>query len=132
VCCRQLQSLEHSVVSDVRLILTILQQQHAVRSSESSGSSMMPDYREVGSETRFALVTPFISLSESLIFYVSGFVWNSILGSTPRQSVVFHTLSLQSLVCIKAKLKLPNFLERNLLFGKPSTDEALGKAECLA
>ncbi|XP_069699046.1 voltage-gated inwardly rectifying potassium channel KCNH6 isoform X3 [Periplaneta americana] len=44
---RQLQSLEHSVASDVRLILTILQQQHTVRSSESSGSSMMPDYREI-------------------------------------------------------------------------------------
>jgi hypothetical protein len=67
VFCRQLQSLEHSVASDVRLILTILQQQHAVHSSESSGSSMMPDYREVRSETPLPLVTPFISLSESLI-----------------------------------------------------------------
>jgi hypothetical protein len=49
LCYRQLQSLEHSVVSDVRLILTILQQQHqhTVHSSESSGSSMIPDYREV-------------------------------------------------------------------------------------
>ncbi|XP_021940742.1 potassium voltage-gated channel subfamily H member 2 isoform X3 [Zootermopsis nevadensis] len=47
---RQVQSLEHSVASDVRLILTILQQQHAVRSSESSGSSMMPDYRESSSD----------------------------------------------------------------------------------
>lgn len=47
---RQLQSLEHTVASDVRLILTILQQHHAVRSSESSGSSMMPDYRESSSD----------------------------------------------------------------------------------
>ncbi|XP_033606226.1 potassium voltage-gated channel subfamily H member 2 isoform X3 [Cryptotermes secundus] len=48
---RQLQSLEHSVASDMRLILTILQQQqHAVHSSESSGSSMMPDYRESSSD----------------------------------------------------------------------------------
>ncbi|XP_068082086.1 potassium voltage-gated channel unc-103 [Anabrus simplex] len=46
---RQLQSLEHSVASDVRLILTLLQQQQA-RSSESSGSSMMPDYRESSSD----------------------------------------------------------------------------------
>ena len=45
---KQLQSLEHSVASDVRLILTILQQQQ--RSSESSGSSMMPDYRESSSD----------------------------------------------------------------------------------
>ncbi|PSN28997.1 hypothetical protein C0J52_27313 [Blattella germanica] len=45
---RQLQSLEHSVANDVRLILTILQQQQ--RSSESSGSSMMPDYRESSSD----------------------------------------------------------------------------------
>ncbi|KAJ9592458.1 hypothetical protein L9F63_015874, partial [Diploptera punctata] len=44
---KQLQSLEQSVANDVRLILTILQQQ---RSSESSGSSMMPDYRESSSD----------------------------------------------------------------------------------
>ncbi|CAG2060563.1 unnamed protein product, partial [Timema podura] len=45
---------KQSVVSDVRLILTILQQQQQqqqhMQSSQSSGSSMMPDYRESSSE----------------------------------------------------------------------------------
>jgi hypothetical protein len=67
VHCRQVQSLEQSVASDVRLILTILQQQNAVRSSESSGSSMMPDYREVRSETPLIIMTMFLAPSEWLI-----------------------------------------------------------------
>ncbi|XP_063219819.1 potassium voltage-gated channel unc-103 isoform X2 [Bacillus rossius redtenbacheri] len=46
---RQVQSLEHSMASDVRLILTILQQQK-VGSSESSGSSIIPEYRESSSD----------------------------------------------------------------------------------
>jgi len=66
-CYRQLQSLEHSVASDLRLILTILQQQHAVRSSESSGSSMMPDYREVRSKT----FIPFMAVWEGEFPYFS-------------------------------------------------------------
>jgi hypothetical protein len=65
--CRQVQSLERSVASDVRLILTILQQQHAVRSSESSGSSMMPDYREVRSKTPYVIMTIFLAPSDGLI-----------------------------------------------------------------
>jgi hypothetical protein len=96
LCCRQLQSLEHSVASDMRLILTILQQQHPVHSSESSGSSMMPDYREVRSETPLPLVTPFISLSESLICYAKWLLWNSVLGSTPRKYLFPFLLSCNS------------------------------------
>ncbi|XP_049844258.1 potassium voltage-gated channel subfamily H member 6 isoform X2 [Schistocerca gregaria] len=48
---RQVQALEHSVASDVRMILSILkQQQQQGHSSESSGSSVIPDVRESSSD----------------------------------------------------------------------------------
>lgn len=50
--CRQLYNLEHQVSGDVRLILSILQQQHQLppqlrRETSSSASSLGPDLREV-------------------------------------------------------------------------------------
>lgn len=50
--CRQLYNLEHQVSGDMRLILSLLQQQHQMppqlrRETSSSASSLGPDLREV-------------------------------------------------------------------------------------
>ena len=44
ICCRQLESLEHSVAHDVRLILALLRQQ-GTKSSDS-----LPDSRDVSTQ----------------------------------------------------------------------------------